>query len=165
MKRWILGLLIFVTSIGMLAGCGPSAEEKRQAEQARQDSLEQLRQQRLAQQRKDSIAQARADSIAAARKKAAAEEDQIDVNFDEDGNYSVQVEAWRSRRKAQEQVQKWVDRGFENAYVVKYGTESTGNIWFRVRLGRLASRQEAEQLRQQLSEKYNAPSWISSAGG
>ncbi|SMO59780.1 SPOR domain-containing protein [Fodinibius sediminis] len=164
MKQWILFLLISTISIGMLNGCGPSEEERRRAEQARQDSLEQVRQRQLAQQRKDSIAQARADSLAAQREKEADQQDQIDVSFDPDGAYAVQVEAWRSERKAQSQVDKWVERGFENAFVVKYGQEETGDVWFRVRLGRLSDRESAQNLREQLQEKYNAPSWISSLG-
>jgi len=144
--------------IGMISGCGPSEEEIKKREQARQDSLEQVRQQQLQQQRQDSIAQARQDSIAAAKKK---EEERNQIEFDEDGSFAVQVEAWRSEVKAQNQIQKWKDRGFENAYVVKYGNEDTGNIWFRVRLGRFATKEMSEKFQAQLMEDYNANSWIS----
>lgn len=163
MKQWVILLIISVISIGMLNACGPSEEEQRRAEQARQDSLEQVRQQRLEQQRKDSIAQAREDSLAAMEKEE--EEGQIDVTFDPDGAYAVQVEAWRSQQKAESQVDKWVNRGFENAFVVKHGQEETGDIWFRVRLGRLSSQQAARELQEQLKEQYEAPSWISAMGG
>ncbi|SHG03669.1 Sporulation related domain-containing protein [Fodinibius roseus] len=163
MKQWIIFLIITAISIGMLYGCGPSEEEQRRAEQARQDSLEQVRQQQLEQQRRDSIAKARADSLAAQKEEES--EDQIDVTFDPDGAYAVQVEAWRSERKAESQVDKWVNRGFENAFVVKHGREETGDVWFRVRLGRLSSRQAAQELRQQLREQYDAPSWISTTSG
>lgn len=162
MKQWIIFLLMSTISIGMLNGCGPSEEEKRRAEQARQDSLEQVRQQQLEQQRKDSIAQARADSLEAEKE---AEEEKMDVNFDPDGAYSVQVEAWRSEQKAESQVDKWVERGFDNAFVVQYGQEETGDVWFRVRLGRLASREAAQNLQEQLNENYDAQSWISSSTG
>lgn len=164
MKQRIIFLIITAISIGMLYGCGPSEEEQRRAEQARQDSLEQVRQQQLEQQRKDSIAKARADSLAA-QKKEEESEDQIEVTFDPDGAYAVQVEAWRSERKAESQVDKWVNRGFENAFVVKHGKEGTGNIWFRVRLGRLSTLQAAEQLQEQLREQYDASSWISTSSG
>lgn len=150
-------------TIGMLYGCGPSEEERRRAEQARQDSLEQVRQQQLEQQRRDSIAQARKDSLAAMKKEE--EENQMNVTFDPDGAYAVQVEAWRSQRKAQSQVDKWVNRGFENAFVVKHGQAETGNIWFRVRLGRLSSQEAARTLQEQLKENYNASSWVSTSGG
>lgn len=144
-------------AISMFNGCGPSEEEVQQREQARQDSLEQMRQQRLAEQRQDSIEQARQDSIAAAKER----EERNRIEFDSDGSFAVQVEAWRSEEKAEAQVQKWVDRGYENAYVVKHGNEDTGNIWFRVRLGHLATKEMAEKLRSKLQEEYNEPSWIS----
>ncbi|MCW9705242.1 SPOR domain-containing protein [Fodinibius salsisoli] len=166
MDKRIIFSLITAVMFGILTGCGPSEEERRQAEQARQDSLEKIQKlQQLEQQRQDSIEQARLDSLAAANQKQEKEEQQISVNFDPDGSYSVQVEAWRSRAKAEGQVQKWVDRGFENAFVVKYGQEETGNIWFRVRLGRLSSRAAAENLREQISSQYDVPSWISSDAG
>lgn len=163
MKQWIIFSIITAISIGMLNGCGPSEEEQRRAEQARQDSLEQIRQRQLEQQRKDSIAQARADSLAAQEEEES--EDQIDVTFDPDGAYAVQVEAWRSEQKAESQVDKWVDRGFENAFVVKHGQEETGDVWFRVRLGRLSSPEAAQGLQEQLREQYDAPSWISTSPG
>ena len=163
MKQWIIFSIISVVTIGMLNGCGPSEEEQRRAEQARQDSLEQVRQQQLEQQRRDSIAQARKDSLAAMKKEE--EENQMDVTFDPNGAYAVQVEAWRSQRKAESQVDKWVNRGFENAFVVKHGQAGTGNIWYRVRLGRLSSQEAAQKLQKQLKENYNASSWVSNTGG
>lgn len=162
MKQLILFLTIAFFSMGMLSGCGPSEEEQRQAEQARQDSLEQVRQQQLEQQRKDSLAQARQDSLEAQKEE---EESQVDVTFDESGSYAVQVEAWRSKGKAEGQVDKWVERGFDNAFVVQHGNEETGDVWFRVRLGRLSSPDDAQSLREQLKEQYDASSWVSTVGG
>ncbi|HLR32516.1 MAG TPA: SPOR domain-containing protein [Fodinibius sp.] len=159
MKQLILFLTIAFFSMGMLSSCGPSEEEQRQAEQARQDSLEQVRQQQLEQQRKDSLAQARQDSLEAQKE----EENQVDVTFDESGSFAVQVEAWRSKGKAQGQVDKWVERGFDNAFVVQHGNEETGDVWFRVRLGRLSSPDDAQSLREQLQEQYDASSWVSTA--
>jgi len=143
--------------IGFLCACGPSEEEIQRREQARQDSLEALRQQRMEQQRLDSLAQARADSIAKAKEEPLG----ATISFSKDGNYAVQVESWRSKTKAQSRVSTWEERGFENAFVVKYGEEDTGNIWFRVRLGRLSTEDAAKKLKQQIKEKYQAQSWIS----
>lgn len=140
--------------------CGPSEEEQRRREQARQDSLERVRQQRIVQQRRDSIQQARQDSIEAA-KQAQAERRRIE--FTPSGNFAVQVESWRSEDKAQAQVGKWKERGYENAYVVKHGNEDTGDVWFRVRLGRFATMEMAQKFQSLLMEDYNAQSWISMA--
>lgn len=161
MKRIVIFLITSFIAISLLNACGPSEEEKQRQEQARQDSLEQVRQQQLAQQRQDSIEQARQDSIEAAKKR---EKERNRIEFASDGAFSVQVEAWRSKDKAEAQVQKWVDRGYENAYVVKHGNEDTGNVWFRVRLGHLATSDMAQKLKDKIQREYNEPSWISSGG-
>lgn len=163
MKRYTILLLAVIFITGGIIGCGPSEEEQQRIEQARQDSLEEARQQRLEEQRQDSIA--RADSIKAAEEaeEAEEEEERMDVNFDKDGNYAVQVEAWRSRRKAEEQIEKWQNRGFENAFVVQHGNEETGDVWFRVRLGRLSTQEAARNLQAQIKENYGANSWVSTA--
>jgi len=158
MKRTVIFLVVSAFAVSLLNACGPSQKEKQRREQARQDSLERVRQQRLEEQRQDSIAQARQDSIQAAKER---ERERNRIEFDSNGSFSVQVESWRSRDKAQAQVQKWKDRGYENAYVVKYGKEETGNIWFRVRLGRLATMDMAQKLRDKLQREYSAKSWVS----
>lgn len=158
MKQTVIFLITSFIAISLLNACGPSEEEQQRREQARQDSLEQVRQQRLEQQRQDSIEQARQDSIKAAKER---ERERNRIEFDSEGAYSVQVEAWRSRDKAEAQVQKWVERGYENAYVVKYGNEETGDIWFRVRLGHLATKDMAQKLKDKLQREYDEPSWIS----
>ncbi len=159
MKRVVIFLITSAMAISMLQACGPSEEEIQQREQARQDSLERVKQQRLEQQRQDSIEQARQDSIEAAKR----ERQRNRIEYDSNGAFAVQVEAWRSKEKAETQIQKWVDRGYENAYVVKMGNEETGDIWFRVRLGRVASKDMAEKLQNKLMRNHNEKSWISMA--
>lgn len=159
MKQVVTFFIVSLVSISLLNACGPSEEEIQQREQARQDSLEQVRQQQLQQQRQDSIQQARQDSIEAAQR----EKERNRIEFDSDGAFSVQVEAWRSREKAQAQVQKWKDRDYENAYVVKTGNEDTGDIWFRIRLGRVATQEMAEKLEAKLQRNHDAQSWTTMA--
>jgi septal ring-binding cell division protein DamX len=162
MRQIVFFLISSIIAISLLQACGPSEEEIQRREQARQDSLEQVRQQQLEQQRQDSIAQARQDSIEAAKER---ERERNRIEFDSNGTFTVQVESWRSEEKAQTQVQKWVDRGYENAFVVRFGTEENGNIWYRVRLGRVATKDMAEKLRDKLQREYSAESWISMATG
>lgn len=157
MKQIGIFIITSALAISLLQACGPSEEEIQEREQARQDSLEQVRQQQLEQQRQDSIEQARQDSIEAAKK----EEERNRIEYDEEGDYAVQVESWRSEEKAEQQVQKWVDRGYENAYVVKMGNEDTGDVWFRVRLGRVATEEMAEKLQDKLMQNHDEKSWIS----
>lgn len=162
MKRIVIFLVTSALAISLLNACGPSEEEIERREQARQDSLEQVRQQQLEQQRQDSIEQARQDSIQAAKER---EEERNRIEFDEDGSFAVQVESWRSQEKAEQQVQKWVDRGYENAYVVEHGNEDTGDVWYRVRLGYLATQDMAQKLKDKIQREYNEPSWISTTNG
>ncbi|MBN2731410.1 MAG: SPOR domain-containing protein [Balneolaceae bacterium] len=154
MKYLSVYIVIVITGVMLITACGPSEEEQQRQEQARQDSLEQVRQQQLEQQRQDSLANIRADSLEQTRKNPA------NVSFSENGRFAVQVESWRSQQKAQSRAEIWMERGFDNAAVVQYGNEETGNVWFRVRLGRLDSREAASQLLQTLQEKYQANAWI-----
>jgi septal ring-binding cell division protein DamX len=144
----------------LLTSCGPSEEEQRQAELARQDSIAQAQKdsmQQLQQQRRDSLAQARSESMDDNGDSAA---NLSNVTFSPSGSFSVQVEAWRSQNKAQERADQWKERGFNNASVVMYGKKATGNIWYRVRLGRVQSRPDAQRLQEQLNQEYQAQSWI-----
>ena len=151
-----IGILLLIT--GLLFGCGHSKKEKQQRAQARRDSIQKARRdslQRVRKQRQDSLAkaQARADSIAKAKKNE-------QITLSQHGNYTIQVASWRSREKAQQQADIWKKRGFKHAYVVQHGDTSTGNVWFRVRLGRVDSLNKAKKVQQKLQKKYQAKSWV-----
>ena len=154
--RYLIPFVLLAIFMGLINACGPSEEELERRRQARQDSIEQARQDSIEQARKDSIRQARQDSIEARKRR----KERNRIEFDPEGEYTVQVESWRSKEKAQAQVGKWKDRGYENAYVVKYGTPETGNIWFRVRLGRVATLKMAKKLGAKLQRNHNAEYWI-----
>ncbi len=154
MKLWLTYIVIAVLTVFMLHACGPSEEELRQQEQARLDSLEQVRQAQLEQMRRDSLEQVRRDSIAKVM-----EEQRI--VYDDDGDFTVQVEAWRTREKAEEKATIWRERGYDNAKVVEVGREETGNIWYRVRIGRFANEEMAVRFQEKIREEYDAESWIS----
>lgn len=156
-KTRFTGLILLIA--GLLWGCGPSEQEIQRREQARQDSLEQVRQDsldRLRRQRQDSIAQAKTDSMEMETQAS------TNVSFTANGRFSVQVESWRSQQKAQSRAEAWKERGFDQATVVQHGDESTGDVWFRVRLGNLQNREAAQQAQETLQEEYQAQSWIAS---
>lgn len=157
MKQWIIFIVISTISIMMMNACGPSEEELERQRQARLDSLREVqRQDSIEQARQDSLrrAQARADSLA----RVQAEKENIE--YDPNGNIAVQVEAWRGVCKAEDRISTWTERGFDNAYVVKHGKSETGNIWFRIRLGRFSAPDEANQLANKLTDEYNTDIWI-----
>jgi septal ring-binding cell division protein DamX len=150
-------ILLFTLSVVMLIqACGPSEEELRQREQARLDSLERVRMEQLEQARLDSAAvvqqQLEAEARAAAELRA--------INYAPNGKISVQVGSWRSESKAAELVQLWKSRGFDQAYYVQFGDESTGEVWFRVRMGNVPTIQEAEKLKIVLLTDHQTTSWI-----
>lgn len=166
-KNNILYPFVILIIFSLFSACGENNKAQQQAlqqaKQARQDSLERARQMR--QQRMDSLAAARADSIAAAKAESKKEKSQSIFNpqqaaVNQNGHYSVQVGAWRSKDKAQRLAETWQSRGFENAYVAKYGVVETGNIWFRVRLGKYFTRQEAHKLQTWLTQNYQTHSWV-----
>ncbi len=160
MKNFVIYLCLCIFALISVQACGPSEQELQQKEQARLDSLERVRLQRIEQARLDSIAAEQRRQAEATRTR---EEEDTSINFTENGPLSVQVGSWRSQEKAEAEVSKWKNRGFNGAYSVRFGNEEVGDIWYRVRLGRLPDRNEAEKLRVHVREKYQSPSWIDTA--
>lgn len=170
MKKIISIIIISGLSFAFLNACGPGEEDLRlQAEaeeQARQDSLDQVRQAEMEQMWQDSIEQARQDSVALAEQQAEEEErereEALRIQFTEDGNYTVQVRSWRSEDKAEEHAQLWRNRGFEHVYVEQYGNPNLGDVWFRVRMGNVPTRDMAHRLQERIKQEYDTESWIGS---
>lgn len=158
MKNIGLKLLFLLVSVGVFQACGPSEEERRAAEQARLDSLRQVEQARTAE-----LEKARQDSMAQAEQEQmeAEEEEANRINFSENGEYAVQVGAWRSTEKAESFKEMWSDREYDNVYVVQYGDSASGDVWNRVRVGFFDTKEEAEKLGQQLSSEINSGYWVS----
>lgn len=155
MKQTISYLSILILTLALLHACGPSEEELRQQEAARLDSLQQVYQAQMEQMRLDSLEQANEDSM------DAEEEESDEFEFSDDGLYTIQIEAWRSREKAEAQAERWRERGYERAYVVEYGDEDSGDIWYRVRLGRFDTKEIATNFKEMLALDYDKESWIS----
>ncbi|HKL15082.1 MAG TPA: SPOR domain-containing protein [Balneolaceae bacterium] len=161
MKSALIYSFTIILSIALLQACAPEEPEVQRDQEAIQDSLEQVYQAEMEEMRQDSIAQAREDSIAAEREREMNEEQ---IEYSETGDFVVQVQAWRSEEKANQQAEEWIEMGYEQAYVVSYGNEETGNIWYRVRIGQFNTREMAERLQEKLSEDHDAVSWVSRTG-
>ncbi|WP_340105343.1 SPOR domain-containing protein [Rhodohalobacter sp. 8-1] len=161
MKSALIYITTIFFTIALFQACSPEEPEVEQTTEAVQDSLEQVYEAEMEQMRQDSIAQAREDSLAAAQEQ---EQQQNRIEYSEDGEYVVQIEAWRSQQKAQQQANQWINRGYDQAYVVSYGNEDTGNVWYRVRVGEFDSREMAQRLKSELEEEYGTASWISRIG-
>ncbi len=156
MKKLSIYTLVLALAVLGLQACGPSEEERRAAEQARLDSLRQVEQQRI-----QEMMQAREDSLARLEAQQEEEEEKTTGQFSEDGNYIVQVGAFRSEGKAEQYKQKLTDRDFPNVYIVKVGEEETGDIWFRLRIGFFDTKEAAEALGAELAGELNSGYWAS----
>lgn len=150
----IIGLSILV--IVLIQACGPTEEELRQQEQARLDSLQRVQLEQLEQARIDSVTIAQQQ----VEQQALAEAERRNITYSNDGPFSIQVGSWRSEEKANEMIAEWKSNGFENAYMVKFGSEETGDVWFRVRLGNIATIAEAEKLQALVKEDFEMDTWI-----
>ena len=158
MKNSGLYFLLFALVLGTIQACGPSKEERRAAEQARLDSLRQVEQTRIA-----DLEKAREDSIRKAEEeqRMREEEEANTIRFAENGEYAVQVGAWRSEEKANRFKEMWSDREYDHVYVVQIGDSASGDVWNRVRIGFFDSKEEAEKLGSQLSDEINSGFWVS----
>ncbi|MEX0724220.1 MAG: SPOR domain-containing protein [Gracilimonas sp.] len=156
MKNISIYTLLLAFTLITIQGCGPSEEERRAAEQARIDSLRQVEEQRIAE-----LMQAREDSLARAAEQEQIEEEESGPNFAEDGEYAIQVGAFRSEDQANSYKNKISDREYPHVYVVKVGEEETGDIWYRLRVGFFAAKADAEELGVELGEELNSGYWVS----
>ena len=142
-----IGLMFTLTQCDQPASeSTPTPEELAAIEQAREDSLQ---------------AVARAEE--AARQEALrqqVEAERTTLSYDEEGMFVVQLSAWRSAEKAETMQSYWVNAGFENASVIEVGDESTGEIWYRVRLGRFATEPDASKAVTLLMDDHSTEGWV-----
>ena len=140
-----------------ISACGESEAEKQARLQAYQDSLRAVEQAKIA----EMMAAAVQDSIDAANAiKELEQSTDAGYGFSADGSYIVQLGAWRSKGKAQSFVDAWADRNYQNVYVTKEGDELTGNVWFRVRVGKFLTRLDAENFGTELAAEINTDFWV-----
>lgn len=161
MKNITLQTVACLIFLGLFQACGESEAERQAREKARLDSLRAVQQAEI-----DALMKARQDSLDAENQMVMDEDENTGmnfngVNFDENGEYIVQVGAWRSETKANGFVQEWSGRGYENAYTVRVGNEETGDVWFRVRIGFLGTKEDAEALGSKLNAEFGTPFWTS----
>jgi|WetSurMetagenome_2_1015567.scaffolds.fasta_scaffold198525_2 cell division protein FtsN len=76
------------------------------------------------------------------------------------GKYTVQVSAWTSKEKADEQAAKLSAAGMD-AYVE--GTSIDGVEWYRVRVGHYGNEKEAKEAAAQLQHSMEGVIWVARA--
>jgi cell division septation protein DedD len=122
-------------------------EEAREAKRAENNSKTGARQTKLpAGQELASVAKRAEDKTAAARKLQAAEADAKESRKP----WTVQVNAFPDEKSAKTWVDRLRDKGY-NAYLSE--SRIQGRVWYRVRVGRFESRDEAEKTQESLKKK------------
>lgn len=76
------------------------------------------------------------------------------------GSFTIQVSAWQSRSKADEEVSKLSQAGFP-AYIET--TSLVGETWYRVRIGRYQTKDEAGQERDKFQKMLAGNIWVARA--
>ena len=146
-KASLLLFLMAFTNIGF--SCGESEADRMAREQARIDSLRVAEQAAL-----EARMQAVEDSLAAAEAAQLAQEAaKTAYIFDENGTYVLQTGAWRSEVKANLIADRW-SRRVSAAYVVQGGDETSGDVWFRVRIGYFPTMQDAQNFGDEMGLSY-----------
>ena len=143
-------LLLFLMAFAMIGfSCGESEADRMAREQARIDSIRVAEQAAL-----EARMQAVEDSLAAVEAVRLAEEaTKTAYTFDENGIYVLQTGAWRSEVKANLIADRW-SRRVSAAYVVQSGDETSGDVWFRVRIGYFPTMQDAQNFGDEMGLSY-----------
>lgn len=168
MKQWNVRIKGVAFLIAVAVACGPSPEELKKQEQARQDSLRKVQEQaRLTQEAEEAAKtpsenkeEAPAPSPSVEETKAAPVEV---IKYDANGTLTLQIEAWRTQRAAEKAVDRWKRKGLENAYVVVKENSETGEVWYRVRIGKFRSAKWAKKQAEQLKAQFEVESWLDNA--
>lgn len=171
MKKFIQYIAFATLAIALMQACGKQKMQNKAAQstvsQTRQDSLARAQAEKDAKKAEEMMQQKQpqpAKTTQTPKQQTPPPADTAQVNFDSQGKYAIQVGSWRSVDFAAKRKDIWKKRGFNDAYVVKFGSDSTGNVWFRVRLGRLNTKEMAQKEQEVLKQKYNVKSWVSVVG-
>lgn len=89
-----------------------------------------------------------------------AQEGLENIQYDDDGRFAVQVEAWRCDIKAESRVNFWKEQGFDHSTFAREGNEANGDVWFRVYLGRFANADDAEHFREVFAGMFDVETWV-----
>jgi len=76
-----------------------------------------------------------------------------------DGNYTVQVSSWQTRRKAEKEAARFRAEGYD-AYVQAAFLEDRKETWYRVRIGRYANSDDAARVADEIRALLESGFWI-----
>lgn len=104
-----------------------------------------------------SAVQAKGDSMNL--EETAIQEEAIQVVEMEDRYYTVQVSSWRTRKYAERDAQRFINRGYD-AYIQRAYLYDRNETWYRVRIGRFKTKEECLQLVDQLYQLLESGYWL-----
>lgn len=87
------------------------------------------------------------------------EEPRATVVSDGEGIYTVQVSSWQSRRNAEDDAARFQGQGHE-VYIQRANIPEKGGIWYRVRVGRFATKEQAQALADDLIYQLQSGFWL-----
>lgn len=82
----------------------------------------------------------------------------VDIAYDEDGRYTIQLFSWKTKEFAELRLKEWQEKGYESAFLTETRHEDT--TMFRLRVGRFASLNHAEQKLEELNRTYELNAWV-----
>lgn len=97
---------------------------------------------------KEKIASEKSPSVPETRKETPSEKEAAK----RDANWTVQINSYQNEKDARALAKKLKDKGYD-AYVAT--TKIKGRPWFRVRVGHLETREQAQALQESLKQKEN----------
>ncbi|MEX2641142.1 MAG: SPOR domain-containing protein [Balneolales bacterium] len=159
MKVSAFNLLPLLALPFLLQACGPGADRIREREQRERDAAQRETQEEIMVY--EAMELIKSQSLAIARGEVIAPEP-VPVEIatagsaspDPSGHYTIQVASLDTRARAGRELEGWKQRGYNDAYISEYRNA------YRVRLGRYATRQDAQDQARQVNGEYNISTWV-----
>lgn len=154
-NKIMLALLIVAVSV---AGCKKNEDAPKQSDDQQNPELAQKPLPAA------NVVKKQDDTLAAVSKKA---EEQVSKNpgdytlaFSPDGQYTLQLSSWKTRKYAEQDRLRFFDAGFD-CRIDEVVLPETGQKWYRVRLGSFQTRKAARDFADKyINDLLEEPAWI-----
>lgn len=149
--KYIKVIVIFTLALLLVAGCSKKQEE---ADKLEQEMLDEEMAGDSAEM--DSMALGEGETLDASAVPVEEEPEFVPAVVEGEG-YTVQVASCESLEYAQHLVEVYTSRGYE-PYITQFDKE--GQLYYRVRIGKIESESEAKALKNELADKYSIDAWV-----
>jgi len=149
--KYVKVIVIFSLALLLVAGCSKKQEE---ADKLEQEMLDENMAGDTVEM--DSMALGEGETLDASAVPVEEEPEFVPAVVEGEG-YTVQVASCESLEYAQHLFEIYTSRGYE-PYITQFDME--GQVYYRVRIGKIESESEAITLKNELSDKYSINAWI-----